>query len=421
MYTNDGFFGTAVNMNGDGDFIYIASYVDTNYTGATFVYRKNTATGKYYEYQPKLVGTPHLPRFSYQNLYGISVTSSGSLIAISSQSGAYWIFALNGTFPPSQSPTTSHPSQSPTRHPSDSPSRSPTIFNTTSHPSHSPTRHPSDSPSRSPTVLNGSSVNSQEESLIIGVAVGVSFGVMLLSIALGLLIFLRRKRKSEQVNLDSTSLLVASNRNFKASLVPATLKSEDPEQPSEKIPVADIVDTPADSNASNFLFFFSYARVDTSAETAVLYDKAKIMFPNEHVFRDSEHFFKLDELIIRVKRAKNCLVLLSYHYPRRPFTLVELHVALENGLHIIPVKVLREGMKPFDHHQVAQDITHGRVYKYLSKNDWQLLKTFGMNEEAVCKDLQTLLNIKAFDLSLNFASTVREAMIEDILRKGLVV
>ena len=292
---NLGYFGFAVNMDGDGDFIYIASGTDTNYTGATFVYRKNTTTGKYYEYQPKLVGTPHLIG-SMQNFYGISVTSSGSLISISSPSGAYWIFALNGTFSPSQSPTTSHPSHSST--------------------------------SRSPTVLNGSSMNSQDESLIIGVAVGVSSGVML-SIALGL-ILLRRKRKFEQVNLDSTSLLVASNRNFKPSLVPiAALKSEDPEQPSEKIPVADVVDAAADSNASNFLFFFSYARVDTSAETAVLYDKAKIMFPNEHVFRDSEHFFKLDELIIRIKRAKNCLVLLSYNYPRRPFTLVELHVALE--------------------------------------------------------------------------------------------
>ena len=82
-------------------------------------------------------------------------------------------------------------------------------------------------------------MNSQEESLIIGVAVGVSSGVMLLSIALGLLIFLRRKQ-------ESTSLLVASNPNFKPSLAPpAALKSEDPEQPSEKIPVADVVDTTA--------------------------------------------------------------------------------------------------------------------------------------------------------------------------------
>ena len=101
-YNNYGYFGFAVNMNGDGDFIYIASGTDTNYTGATFVYRKNTTTGKYYEYQPKLVGTPHLIG-SMQNFYGISVTSSGSLISISSPSGAYWIFALNGTFSPSQS------------------------------------------------------------------------------------------------------------------------------------------------------------------------------------------------------------------------------------------------------------------------------------------------------------------------------
>ena len=54
-------------------------------------------------------------------------------------------------------------------------------------------------------------------------------------------------------------------------------------------------------------------------------------------------------------------------------------------------------MKPFDHYQDAQDINHGRISKYLSKNDWQLLKTIGMNEETVRKDLQTLLNFKAFD------------------------
>src|SRR5262249_22280762 len=81
-----------------------------------------------------------------------------------------------------------------------------------------------------------------------------------------------------------------------------------------------------------YAVFFSYAKVDTVAEVAVLFDAAAQEFGEDRVFVDVEQRFKLTELIHRVRDSQNVIVLLSPNYPKRPFALIELYHALRSGV-----------------------------------------------------------------------------------------
>jgi hypothetical protein len=70
------------------------------------------------------------------------------------------------------------------------------------------------------------------------------------------------------------------------------------------------------------LLFFSYAKVDAVGEVAALYTVAKAKYPNDSHFRDADQAFQLDQLVNEVKKSRNVVVMLSYNYPRRPFTIV---------------------------------------------------------------------------------------------------
>ena len=169
------------------------------------------------------------------------------------------------------------------------------------------------------------------------------------------------------------------------------------------------------------LMFFSYAKIDTVAETGILFDAACSKFPNRKIFRDAESRFELSALMDHVKNSKNVVVLLSDMYPKRPYTLAELHASLQSGANICPVKVTREGMKPFDFEKVVTDIQSGAIKPYLNEEDWMVLNNLNISVEDVCKDLQKVMNVRAFDYSSSFAKKVRDAMIDEIFTEGIIL
>jgi len=168
-------------------------------------------------------------------------------------------------------------------------------------------------------------------------------------------------------------------------------------------------------NDGKHLLFFSYSKIDTVAETTILTEKAKTRFPGSSIFRDADSKFKLSELITHIHNSKNVIVLLSGNYPKRPYTLIELHHALKSGLSVHLVKVTREGMVPFDFDQVLHDIETKAVKSYLDEKGWSLLQENGISMAQVCADLKQVMDVRAFDFSVSFSLTVQAAMIEDIL------
>ena len=162
------------------------------------------------------------------------------------------------------------------------------------------------------------------------------------------------------------------------------------------------------------LLFFSYAQQDCASETLYLAEKAGSKFRGASIFRDADVKFKLDELVEHVKRSRNVIVLLSEHYPRRPFTLVELHTALQHGANVVAVKVARPGLIPFDFGQVAKDIQTGQLTNYLDEDGWTLLAGYGIDLDAVARDLKAVMNVRACDLNMGSAAIVLAAMVEDI-------
>jgi len=162
------------------------------------------------------------------------------------------------------------------------------------------------------------------------------------------------------------------------------------------------------------LVFFSYCKIDTVAETLIFSQRARERYPKYSVFRDADAKFKLSQLILEVQKAHNIVVLLSGNYPRRPYTLIELHYALKSNANICAVKVTREGMPPFDFERVKQDIKNEKIATYLEEDAWRMLADHDIGVDDICKDLKNLMDVKAFEYSTSSSTNVQNAMLDDI-------
>ena len=68
------------------------------------------------------------------------------------------------------------------------------------------------------------------------------------------------------------------------------------------------------------LFFISYVKIDTIAETKLLFDFASKKFGNNvSIFQDTNERFKLDELVKHVRASKNVVIFLSQNFFMRCF------------------------------------------------------------------------------------------------------
>jgi hypothetical protein len=113
--------------------------------------------------------------------------------------------------------------------------------------------------------------------------------------------------------------------------------------------------------------------------------------------------------------AKNLIVLLTDNYPKRPFTLVELHFALLAEVNIVPVVIYRAGLKSFNFEQVQHDLNKGKVKNYLDKGGWSVLANHGIGLAEVEADLKAVMNVvTGLEFKVGATSTVQTAQIVDI-------
>ena len=155
--------------------------------------------------------------------------------------------------------------------------------------------------------------------------------------------------------------------------------------------------------------------MDTVAEVSILSDKATQHFPQSKIFRDADSAFKLSHLVNLVKHSRYVIVMLSYNYARRPFTLVELISALRAGSEIVTVTVSRPGLKPFDFEQVKEDIQSGQIQSYLDKSGWDTLKEFEITYRDVGDALTKVMDVRGWPYDCNQSTKVQNTMVEEIL------
>lgn len=160
-----------------------------------------------------------------------------------------------------------------------------------------------------------------------------------------------------------------------------------------------------------YTVFFSYARSDTAGETQALYQAAVARYGATKVFHDANTRFKLSELVSRVKTSAAVVVVLSENYPRRPFTMVELHYALRS---CSKVHVVQVDSSPFNYEQVRQDIKEGKAFEYFSTDSWDLLREYDVTYEDVCANLTKIMDVVSTEYSLKHASKIQESMFEVI-------
>lgn len=143
----------------------------------------------------------------------------------------------------------------------------------------------------------------------------------------------------------------------------------------------------------------------------MLHDAGKMKLPTLSILRDAERKFHLDQLVTEVKNAGNVVVLLSDNYPRRPFTLVELHKALIGGANVVAVKVVKEKMESFSLDHVGKAVeSHEDIKPFLTADDWQLVLSQGLVPAEVRWALKRVMNVRGFTLSLEKPQSVRIAI-----------
>jgi len=90
--------------------------------------------------------------------------------------------------------------------------------------------------------------------------------------------------------------------------------------------------------------FLSHFKEEASSEARLLkimllQEMAEHGVSNNDIFLDSDNLHKITELLQEVKRTDNLVVLLTKRLLTRPWCLLELWAAHQNGVNIVPVKI----------------------------------------------------------------------------------
>jgi len=90
--------------------------------------------------------------------------------------------------------------------------------------------------------------------------------------------------------------------------------------------------------------FLSHFKEEASSEARLLkimllQEMAEHGVSNDDIFLDSDNLHKITELLQEVKRTDNLVVLLTKRLLTRPWCLLELWAAHQNGVNIVPVKI----------------------------------------------------------------------------------
>eukprot|EP00448_Togula_jolla_P041718 CAMPEP_0170648108 /NCGR_PEP_ID=MMETSP0224-20130122/44562_1 /TAXON_ID=285029 /ORGANISM="Togula jolla, Strain CCCM 725" /LENGTH=164 /DNA_ID=CAMNT_0010979619 /DNA_START=9 /DNA_END=501 /DNA_ORIENTATION=+ len=131
------------------------------------------------------------------------------------------------------------------------------------------------------------------------------------------------------------------------------------------------------------------------------------------VFVDSENLVDLSLLRQHILKSDNLVLLLTPGLLSRPWCLVEIQIAISNGINIIPVELDRPGASfEYPKEDFYQNLQQGN---YLSAASWRVIAKENISPDDVEKAIRKVFEQIALPFSPHRSSAVRDAELRDIL------
>jgi len=170
------------------------------------------------------------------------------------------------------------------------------------------------------------------------------------------------------------------------------------------------------------LVFVSHYKLEAGTEATLMQEALTRMLedvstPNTSIFVDSENLSDLSMLKKHVANSYNLVLLLTPGVLRRPWCLIEIVTAAENGVTMVPIEVQRPGSK--FHYPDETFYKNLRSGKYLSHGATKLLAEEGIVLPQVEFAIQQAFMKISLPFSPHKTANVRHAELTDIMDRCL--
>lgn len=168
--------------------------------------------------------------------------------------------------------------------------------------------------------------------------------------------------------------------------------------------------------------FLSHFKEEASAEARLL----KMMLLNEmadkkhglsktDIFLDSDNLHKISELLDEVKRSENLVVLLTKRVLTRPWCLLELWAAHQNGVNIVPVKIECRGADRMFEFGPPADAFQNNLSRKVDRTCIEQVVQHGATIPEIQVAIAELLNNIACNFSVDASERQQKAQVLDII------
>jgi len=194
------------------------------------------------------------------------------------------------------------------------------------------------------------------------------------------------------------------------------------------IEIKDSPSIPMPRQVSSFteelLLFLSHYKEEANTEARSmkdkLFEKLKQKNPSinkDKLFLDSDNLPKLSVLLERVKKTRNVIFILTKGFFSRPWCLLELVIATNEGKNLVPVKLV-SGQRGFDFTKQRQ-YTH-QLSLYLDEVNpgaVQIVQEEGFEITDVENAIRKLMDVIAVELNFSNPENVLDAQFDAIISK----
>lgn len=181
-----------------------------------------------------------------------------------------------------------------------------------------------------------------------------------------------------------------------------------------------------EETSSQHLAFLSHFKIESGTEAALMraelenalredgQDGIMTMF-SAPIFLDSEDLYDLADLQERVRNSHNVVLLLSQNVLTRPWVLIELVTAMESGVRVLPVEVMKPGTTfTFPDEAFYQSLHRGEI---LDEKGQALLKENGLDLSHVETALRQVFKKIAVPYSPHRPESIRKAEVRTLLKQ----
>mmetsp|Transcript_25232 Transcript_25232/g.58074 ORF Transcript_25232/g.58074 Transcript_25232/m.58074 type:complete len:1026 (-) Transcript_25232:70-3147(-) len=175
--------------------------------------------------------------------------------------------------------------------------------------------------------------------------------------------------------------------------------------------------------AHEHLLFLSHYKAEAGTEAALIRTEIEHMIEEDRdslgnyfdspVFLDSEDLDNLEELQNKVRCSHNLLLLLSKGVLKRPWVLIEICTAVQEGAHILPVQLVKNEKFEIPDEYFYNQLMDGSA---IGAAGVDLLSKHGCSLGAAVAAVRSIFNRIAMPYSPHRAASIRRAELSAILK-----